>query len=62
MDALDERKKIDLYVSDLIWVIAQKNLVSEIPTPSDLWFKRINKDKRSAKQIKADLLAALGGG
>jgi len=62
MDALNERKQIDLYVYDIIRVMAQKSIALDSPMPSDLWFGRVNRDRRSSEQIKQDLLAALGGG
>ena len=56
MQAKNEVKQLDLYTMDLLWSIAQRNLQSDVPMPSEIWT-----DKRTAKQIMKDLIKGLGG-
>ena len=61
MQAKNEVKQLDLYTMDLLWSIAQRNLQSDVPMPSEIWNRKQKTDKRTAKQIMKDLIKGLGG-
>ena len=60
--AKNEVRQIELYAMDLLWSIARTHYSSDIPMPSEIWNKKQKNDRRTAKQIKEDLLKGLGGG
>lgn len=61
MQAKNEVRQLDLYTMDLLWSIAQRNLQSDVPMPSEIWNRKQKADKRTAKQIMKDLVKGLGG-
>ena len=58
--ARNEEKQIQLYGMDLVWLIA-KHYYDGLEQPSEIYFKRKKKDRRSGKQIINDLMKKLGG-
>ncbi|MBO7624385.1 MAG: hypothetical protein J6S82_03655 [Bacteroidales bacterium] len=60
MTAKAERQTAEVYVWDLVWLLARNRLTDDARMPSDIWWNR-KKDKRSAKQIASDLMKKLGG-
>ena len=55
-----ERDSIDLYVKDLIWLIAKKSY-DGLKQPSDIYHNRNRTDTRGKSQIVNDILKHLGG-
>ena len=59
--AKTHERQTDLYAMDLLWSVAKRNLEGDVPMPSEIWTNKTKKDRRSGKQIVADLLDKLGG-
>lgn len=55
-----ERANIELYAMDLVYLIAKKSY-NGLKQPSDLYFRKKKVDRRTSKQIIADLIRNLGG-
>lgn len=58
--AKDEIRQLELYAMDMLWVIARKQLATDILMPSEIWADK-KKDMRSGKQIMEDLYKKLVG-
>jgi hypothetical protein len=58
--AMHERKMMELYCADLVWLIAKKDY-RNLRQPSDVYNNQQRTDTRSAKQIVDGLLKRLGG-
>lgn len=61
MAAKFEERRTNLYIGDLIWLIAKTKYDISSPSPSEVELKRHNADRRSAKEITEALLKKLGG-
>ena len=61
MMAKVEKRRLELYQMDLIWLLAKK-YYNGLPQPSEIEYEKHTKDTRSAKQIQQDILKRLGGG
>ena len=61
--AKTERRKLDLYAMDLVWLLTKAEMVRygtfEFPMPTDMEWGELRKDTRSAEQIKRDLIKKL---
>jgi hypothetical protein len=61
-----EKRAVDLYASDMIWMLAKAYLMRhgcdfDVPSPSSREYKKEEKDSRSAQEIKDQLLKKLEG-
>lgn len=54
-------RQTELYIGDLIWSIAKRNLQGDVPMPSEIANGKNKIDRRSGKEIVSDLLDKLGG-
>ena len=61
MAAKSEERRTELYMGDLLWMIANHYYELRSPTPTEVELKLKKQDNRSAEQIKADLLKRLKG-
>ena len=55
-----EQRRTEVYAMDLVWLIA-KRYYTGLPQPSEVDDGNRKEDRRSAEQIKKDLLKKLGG-
>ena len=61
MTAKFEERRTELYIGDLLWMVANHYYELQMPTPTEYEFKTKKTDKRSAEQIKSDILRRLKG-
>ena len=61
MTAKFEERRTELYIGDLLWMVANHYYELNAPTPTEYELKLRKQDKRSAEKIKADLLKRLEG-
>lgn len=55
-----EQRRTELYAMDLVWLMAKMHY-NNLPQPSEVENENRKDDRRSAEQIKKDLLKKLGG-
>lgn len=61
MTAKFEERRTELYIGDLLWMIANHYYELKAPTPTEYELKLAKKDNRNAEKIKSDLLRRLKG-
>ena len=61
MTAKFEERRTELYIGDLLWMVANHYYELNTPTPTEYELKLKNRDNRSAEQIKSDILRQLRG-
>lgn len=61
MAAKFEERRTELYIGDLLWMVANHYYDLKTPTPTEYEFGLRKQDRRSAEQIKTDLLNRLKG-
>lgn len=61
MTAKFEERRTELYIGDLLWMVANHYYALNAPTPTEYELKLKNRDSRSAEQIKNDILRRLKG-
>ena len=59
--AKSEKRRTELYVMDLVWLLARKYYDISTPQPSKIETEHNPQDRRSGSQIKKDLLKKLKG-
>ena len=61
MTAKFEERRTELYIGDLLWMVANHYYELRTPTPTEYEMKLKKIDSRSAEQIKGDILRKLRG-
>ena len=60
MSAKAEKRRTELYAMDLVWLLAKKHYDIQTEQPSVCELGNSKRDRRTAEQIKKDLLKKLG--
>ena len=58
--AKEERKQLELYVMDLLWLDVKRHYETPLPQPSDGYTKKRTVDNRSAEEIIDDTINGIG--